>query len=72
MSGSLKLFLIILGALSGILIIGQLVMGLLIVNGHANLIKAHQHSGYMTVACTIVYLGLSLMVVASIPARKDI
>ncbi len=71
MSGSLKLFLIILGLVSGALIICQLVMGLLIVNGQASLAKAHQHSGYLTVACSILYLGLSLMVIASVPARKD-
>jgi len=34
-------------------------MGQLIVNGQASLQKAHQHSGYLTVAVTLIYIGWS-------------
>ena len=33
------------------------------------LVKAHQHSGYLTVTVVIVYIGLSLATIASIPGR---
>jgi uncharacterized membrane protein YphA (DoxX/SURF4 family) len=65
----MKPFLMTTGFLAAVLIIAQLVMGQLIVNGQASLQKAHQHSGYMTVAVTLVYIGWSLAVIASSPKR---
>ena len=49
----MKPFLLITGLLAAVLIVAQLVMGLLIVKGQATLQKAHQHSGYLTVAVTL-------------------
>jgi hypothetical protein len=66
----MKAFLMILGFLSAILIIAQLTMGQLIVSGRSNLIKAHQHSGYLTVIVVLTYLALSLMAIASMPRRE--
>jgi uncharacterized membrane protein YphA (DoxX/SURF4 family) len=65
----MKPFLIITGFLAAVLIIAQLVMGQLIVNGQASLQKAHQHSGYLTVAVTLIYIGWSLAAIASSPRR---
>jgi hypothetical protein len=65
----MKTFLLIVGFLSALLIIGQLVMGLLIVSGHSNLIKSHQHSGYLTVLVSLLYIGFSLSVIASMPRQ---
>ena len=64
----MKPFLIILGFLSALLIIAQLVMGLLIVNGADDkMIKMHQHSGYMTVGAALIYIFLSLLKIISTP-----
>ena len=63
----MKPFLIVLGLLATLLIILQLVMGQLIVNGAQNLVKAHQHSGYATVTVVLVYIALSLSRIASTP-----
>ena len=60
----MKPFLMITGFLSAILIIAQLVMGQLILNGRVTLQKAHQHSGYLTVVVTLTYIGWSLAVLA--------
>lgn len=57
---------IILGCLSAVLIVAQLAMGLLISRGSANLIKSHQHSGYLTVAVSLAYIAVSLTMIASI------
>ena len=65
----MKPFLMILGFLAAILIVSQLVMGLLILQGQATLQKAHQHSGYLTVVVTLIYIGWSLAVIASTPRR---
>jgi hypothetical protein len=62
----MKPFLMIAGFLAAILIIAQLVMGLLILQGQTSMIKAHQHSGYLTVAVTLIYIGWSLAVIASV------
>jgi hypothetical protein len=51
------------------LIIAQLVMGLLILQGQATLRTAHQHSGYLTVAVTLIYIAWSLATIASTPRR---
>lgn len=60
------LFLILLGIVSALLILGQLAMGQLIVMGRAGqgLVKAHQHSGYTTVLLSLAYIILSLRVLA--------
>ena len=60
--------------LATVLIISQLVMGLLIVRGGGSmnllkLVKAHQHSGYLTVTVVLLYIGLSLSVIVSTPTR---
>jgi hypothetical protein len=65
----MKPFLMILGFLSAVLIISQLVMGLLILQGQVSMRTAHQHSGYLTVAVTLVYIGWSLAAIASAPTR---
>ena len=66
---SMKPFLMIVGFLAAILIVSQLVMGLLILQGQASMRTAHQHSGYLTVAVTLIYIGWSLAVIASNPKR---
>ena len=71
MNSALKTSLIILGFLSAILILSQLVMGLLIVQGaDAKMIKMHQHSGYLTVSVALIYILLSLSKIISIPSRS--
>ncbi len=65
----MKPFLMILGFLAAVLIVSQLVMGLLILQGQATLRTAHQHSGYLTVVVTLIYIGWSLAVIASTPRR---
>lgn len=53
-------FLVGLGLLAALFIVGQLVLGQLILSGRINLVKAHQHSGYTTVVLCLVYIILSL------------
>jgi hypothetical protein len=65
----MKPFLIILGFLSAVLIISQLVMGLLILQGQVTMRTAHQHSGYLTVAVTLIYIGWSLATIAGASKR---
>ncbi len=60
----MKPLLMITGVLAAILVIAQLVMGQLIVQGQASLQKAHQHSGYLTVGVTLIYITWSLSVIA--------
>jgi hypothetical protein len=43
------------------------VMGLLILQGQASMRTAHQHSGYLTVAVSLIYIAWSLTVIASAP-----
>jgi hypothetical protein len=66
---SMKPFLIIVGFLAAILIVAQLVMGLLILQGQTSMRTAHQHSGYLTVAVSLIYISWSLVVLASNPKR---
>jgi hypothetical protein len=66
---SMKPFLIIVGFLAAILIVAQLVMGLLILQGQTSMRTAHQHSGYLTVVVSLIYIGWSLVVLASNPKR---
>jgi hypothetical protein len=63
----MKPFLLILGFLAAVLIVSQLVMGLLILQGQATMRTAHQHSGYLTVAVSLVYIAWSLTTIASTP-----
>jgi hypothetical protein len=63
----MKPFLIVLGFLAALLIIGQLVLGQLILSGRADLVKAHQHSGYTAVVVALVYIGLSLPKIIALP-----
>jgi cytochrome b561 len=74
MNPKLKPALLILGLLASVLIISQLAMGLLIVQGAGSpnilkLIKAHQHSGYLTVTVVLIYIVLSLWAIVSTPSR---
>ncbi len=74
LASAMKPFLMILGFLAAVLIVSQLVMGLLILQGQATMRTAHQHSGYLTVAVTLIYIGWSLAAIASTPAsitKKD-
>jgi uncharacterized membrane protein YphA (DoxX/SURF4 family) len=66
----MKPFLLILGFLAAVLIVSQLVMGLLILQGQATMRTAHQHSGYLTVAVSLVYIGWSLATIASMPKPR--
>jgi hypothetical protein len=59
----------IFGFLSAVLIVSQAVMGLLILQGQASMRTAHQHSGYLTVAVSLIYIGWSLAAIASAPKR---
>ena len=68
----MKAFIIALGLLAAILIVSQLVMGLLILQGSVKMVKAHQHSGYLTVATTLLYIALSLSVIGKgSPSKPD-
>ena len=66
---TMKPLLMIVGFLAAVLIIIQLVLGLLILQGQATLRTAHQHSGYLTVAVTLIYIAWSLAAIASTPRR---
>ena len=66
----MKAILMILGLLASVLILSQLVMGQMILSGQAKMIKAHQHSGYLTVVVTLAYIALSLAAIASMPKRE--
>ena len=68
----MRIFLLILGTLSALLIVSQLVMGQLILSGQAEWIKRHQHSGYLTVVVALVYIGFSLVTIASMPRREKV
>jgi hypothetical protein len=68
----MRLFLLIFGTLSALLIVAQLVMGQLILNGQAEWIKRHQHSGYLTVVVSLIYIIFSLMAIASMPKREKV
>ena len=67
----MKVFLLVLGFLAALLIVAQLIMGQLILSGGVKWIKAHQHSGYMTVVVTLLYIGFSLASIASQPKRPN-
>ncbi len=67
----MKAFLMIVGFLAAILIVCQLVMGLLILQGQNSMRTAHQHSGYLTVAVTLLYIGWSLAVIGGSTKRSE-
>jgi uncharacterized membrane protein YphA (DoxX/SURF4 family) len=67
----MKPLLLITGFLASVLLISQLVMGLLILNGRTRLVVAHQHSGYLTVAVCLLYIGWSMAVIASSRRRGE-
>lgn len=72
MTGTTKTVLIILGALAGILILSQLTLGQIILSAPPNvqkIVKAHQHTGYLTVAVSLVYVVASLWSIAMLPTR---
>lgn len=69
MSGTTKAVLMIGGILAAVLIAAQLVMGQLILGGRADLVKAHQHSGYTAVVVSLLYITFSLITIASVPTR---
>jgi hypothetical protein len=68
----MKVFLLVLGFLDAVLILGQLVMAQLILSsGHLpKWTTAHKHSGYLTVVVTLLYIGFSLGVIASQPKQR--
>ena len=66
----MKSALIILGVLSALLIVAQMVMGLLIRSGQASLRPAHFHSGSLMVLVSLAYIALSLSVIVSRPQPK--
>lgn len=67
MKRSLKQIILILGGLTALLVLSQLVMGILIANGSdtGKLRKAHQHSGYLTATIAFLYVGFSMSAIAS-------
>lgn len=68
----MRIVLLALGGLSAVLIVSQLVMGQLILSGQVQYIKGHQHSGYLTVVVSLVYIGLSLGAIASAPRGEKV
>ena len=64
---AMKPFLLLLGFVAALLIVCQLVMGLLILQGQASMRTAHQHSGYLTVVVSLIYITWSLATIASMP-----
>ena len=66
----MKSVLIILGVLSALLIVAQMVMGLLIRGGQAWLRAAHFHSGSIMVVVALAYIALSLSAILSRPEPK--
>jgi hypothetical protein len=60
----MKPLLMIAGFVAAALLICQLVLGLLILRGQTSLLKAHQHSGYLTVAVSLIYIVWSMAVFA--------
>jgi hypothetical protein len=70
MTSAMKGLLIVLGLLTAVFILAQIVMGQLILGGRADLIKAHQHSGYTAVVLALAYVAFSMRVLLSIPTRE--
>ena len=70
MSSAMKATLLILGLLTAVLILAQLVMGMAIHFKGADLRKAHMDSGYTAVVLSLAYLFLSMRVILGIPTRS--
>ncbi len=74
MNGTVKTALMILGILSALLIATQLVMDQIILSGPpdvAKWVKTHQHSGYLRVVVSALYIIGSLATIAGIPRRNS-
>ena len=69
MNETWKRVLLVGGFLTALLLVGQLVMGQLILGGRVDLIKAHQHSGYLTMAISLLYVAGSLRAILGMPTR---
>jgi heme A synthase len=67
MKPTTKTLLLIGGFLAAALLVGQVVLGQLILSGSVNLIKAHQHSGYTAVVVSLLYIGCSLAMISRLP-----
>jgi hypothetical protein len=77
MNSKLKPVLLILGLLASLLIISQLVMGLLLAKGGGaleiqKLSKMHQHTGYLTVTVSLIYIVLSLSTIVKLPTKPKV
>ncbi len=68
----MKLFLLLLGFAAALLITIQLVLGLLILQdpGSLRMRTTHQHTGYLTVAVSLVYIAWSLATIATAPRER--
>ena len=69
MTTATKGFIVVLGLLTAVFILAQIVLGQLILGGRADLIKTHQHTGYTTVVLTLAYLAASMRVLVNLPVR---
>jgi len=70
----MRILLLCLGFFSAILIVGQLVLGLLIlnVNGNTAMVTGHKHSGYLTVAVTLTYIIFSMLAISATTKPEDL
>jgi heme A synthase len=68
----MKPLLIILGTLSAILIVSQVVLGVMMKTGQASpgLAKSHFHLGTTMAVVVLVYIALSLTAILSKPRRE--
>lgn len=68
----MKLILLLLGFAAALLITIQLVLGLLILQDPASvrMRTTHQHTGYLTVAVSMVYIAWSLVTIATMPRER--
>ena len=69
MTSAMKGLLVVLGLLTAVCILAQIVLGQLILGGRADLIKTHQHSGYTAVVLTLAYVAASMSVLINIPTK---
>ena len=69
----MKPFLLILGFLAALLIVAQFVMAMLILSNPADpkIRTMHQHSGYLTAAVVLLYIGFSLARIAALPGKSE-
>jgi MFS family permease len=68
MSPTRKIVLMILGLTAALLIVGQLVLGQLLLSGRTTLQTAHQHSGYTAAVITLIYIAAFIL---SLPRLAD-